>query len=158
MKWNEINEMSWRNGGIKFVLGEKRETPTKTYSDSVSSIKKPTWSDRDANSRPQRAKFVGGYIILWNYVWIKCKLKKVWIFIVGGERINACATLNYSRPRTLKMFHPLHYHIIGSCWYNMDIISKSSKHNYYKIPFAWMFACTVDHQHKNKFRQYDYLI
>ena len=40
---------------MKFVVGEKGETPRKTYPDPVSSIAKPTWSDRDRNSGPQRS-------------------------------------------------------------------------------------------------------
>ena len=36
---------------MKFVVGENGR---KTYPDPVSSTTKPTWSDRDANSGPQR--------------------------------------------------------------------------------------------------------
>ena len=39
---------------MKSVLGENGRNPEKTYPDSVSSTTKPTWSDRDANSGPQR--------------------------------------------------------------------------------------------------------
>ena len=35
--------------------GKTGETPRKTYPDLVSSTTKPTWSDRDANSGPQRS-------------------------------------------------------------------------------------------------------
>ena len=43
----------WKNGGMKFVVGENERKPEKTYTDSVSSTK-PTWSDKDANSWLQR--------------------------------------------------------------------------------------------------------
>ena len=39
---------------MKFVPEKTGETPRKTYSDSVSSATKPTWSIRDANLEPQR--------------------------------------------------------------------------------------------------------
>ena len=54
--WNETKWMRWlwRNGGMKFVVGENGRNPEKTYSDPVSSTTKPTWSDRDANSESQR--------------------------------------------------------------------------------------------------------
>ena len=50
---------------MKFVVGESGRTPKKTYSDSDSSISKPTWSDWDANS---------------------------WLKRVGGVRLTACDT------------------------------------------------------------------
>ena len=48
----------WRNAGMTFVAGEMGETTRKTYPDSCSSNKKPTFSARDSNAGPQRA--VGG--------------------------------------------------------------------------------------------------
>ena len=54
--WNETKCMRWvwRNGGMKFVVGENVRNPVKNLPRPLSSTTKPTWSDRDANSGPQR--------------------------------------------------------------------------------------------------------
>ena len=54
-RWNETKWVRWvwRNGGMKFVVGENGRNPRKTYPDPVPFTTKPTWSNQDVNSRPQ---------------------------------------------------------------------------------------------------------
>ena len=45
---------TWRNGGMKFVRGENGRNPEKNPPKLRFVHLKPTWSDLDANSGPQR--------------------------------------------------------------------------------------------------------
>ena len=53
MKWNEIMRRMWRNGGMKFMAGE-----TEKHQENLPRLRlvynETSWSDRDANSGPQR--------------------------------------------------------------------------------------------------------
>ena len=44
----------WRNGDMKFLIGENGRTLEENLPDSVLTVTKPTWSDSDANSGPER--------------------------------------------------------------------------------------------------------
>ena len=78
MKWNVVNETSVESSGVKVVVGENGRNPENTYLDSVSSTKKITRSDRDANSVDHACRTITKADDMKQNEWVECGKMVEW--------------------------------------------------------------------------------
>ena len=106
--WNETKWMRWvwRNGGMKFVVGETGETPRKTYPDPVSSTTKPTLRDRDTNSGPQRWEAtLHNLHSTWNRSWNGLEWTRTAFWFMNFWNLSI-------RPHKCLWIIPVHFNLI----------------------------------------------
>ena len=77
--WIETKWMIWvwRNGGMKFVVGENGRNPVKTYPDPVSSTAKPTWRDRDVFNRHNLSQSLLDILSCWKFFVYQMDIKMI---------------------------------------------------------------------------------